>query len=244
MPSKTIHRLIAGFVAAIAVCAAFAFWALADNHSLNAFAAEDGLLEYATALLFGISGIGFFIAARKSGFLKGKPSGPRYFVIVSWGLLMLVFMGEEISWGQRIFQFRTPDTLRESNLQREFNLHNASMLNDSMGGTYRMLSLMMLLTGVVIPAAARTRPGKRLVQWWAFPVLPAPHVFWFMGSLAYGYTFHRYTYQMNDAAEIRELLLGIGMVLFSWHGVWRPDDLFLVESPDTGPAKLRMQGVT
>lgn len=233
MLSTSTPKLMAGFAAAAIVFAGFAAWALVDNRSLNAFTTEDGPLEYATALLFGISGIGFFAVARKSEFLKRKRSGPRHFMVVSWGALMLVFMGEEISWGQRILQFRTPDTLREINLQREFNLHNAALLNDSMGGTYRMLSLMILLTGVVIPAAARTNPGKRWVQWWAFPVLPAPHGLWFVGSLAYGYVFHRYTYQMNDAAEIRELLLGMGMTLFSWHGVRRPDDLFLVEAPGT-----------
>ena len=31
---------------------------------------------------------------------------------------------EEISWGQRIFGFQTPEGIRDINAQREFNIHN------------------------------------------------------------------------------------------------------------------------
>jgi len=35
-----------------------------------------------------------------------------------------VGFGEEISWGQRIFGFQTPELLHELNAQQEFNIHN------------------------------------------------------------------------------------------------------------------------
>lgn len=37
---------------------------------------------------------------------------------------MLFFAVEEISWGQRIIGFETPDFLALSNTQEEFNIHN------------------------------------------------------------------------------------------------------------------------
>ena len=40
------------------------------------------------------------------------------------GIVLLFIAGEEISWGQRIFGYSTPDWIVERNLQREFNLHN------------------------------------------------------------------------------------------------------------------------
>ena len=45
-------------------------------------------------------------------------------MVLAWALLMFVFMGEEISWGQRILGFGTPEVLMEINHQQEFNLHN------------------------------------------------------------------------------------------------------------------------
>ena len=38
--------------------------------------------------------------------------------------------GEEISWGQRIFDYPTPDILREINSQNEMTLHNIGSLVD------------------------------------------------------------------------------------------------------------------
>jgi hypothetical protein len=38
--------------------------------------------------------------------------------------MLFIGSGEEISWGQRIFQFSTPDYLLVYNKQKEFNFHN------------------------------------------------------------------------------------------------------------------------
>ena len=38
-------------------------------------------------------------------------------------------MGEEISWGQRIFGFETPDAIAEGNIQGETNIHNWWVFN-------------------------------------------------------------------------------------------------------------------
>ena len=40
------------------------------------------------------------------------------------GTVVLFIAGEEISWGQRIFGYPTPDWIVERNRQREFNFHN------------------------------------------------------------------------------------------------------------------------
>jgi hypothetical protein len=43
--------------------------------------------------------------------------------------LLLVCAGEEISWGQRIVGFHTPDFMDDANEQGEFNLHNMGFTN-------------------------------------------------------------------------------------------------------------------
>ena len=48
-----------------------------------------------------------------------------FYLILMIGIVLLIFMiGEEISWGQRIFGWETPDTMKLYNYQNETNLHN------------------------------------------------------------------------------------------------------------------------
>lgn len=44
-------------------------------------------------------------------------------------ILFFVGAGEEISWGQRIFSFSTPESLDIINVQHEFNIHNIDIFN-------------------------------------------------------------------------------------------------------------------
>jgi hypothetical protein len=81
-------------------------------------------------------------------------------------LLFLLFIfggGEEISWGQRIFGFKTPEIINEVNVQKEFSFHNIEIFNtaDFKGytkhGIARLLEvnflfrLFMITYGIVIP---------------------------------------------------------------------------------------------
>ena len=83
---------------------------------------EDSLFENGTAFLFLVTALLLLaIAARGRGVSEGVAG--RWLYIV--GTLAFVFAaGEEISWGQRMFGFETPDYLRDVNFQNEFNVHN------------------------------------------------------------------------------------------------------------------------
>jgi hypothetical protein len=80
---------------------------------------EDSLIEYLTAFFF-ISTSAMAIRM----FIKTK--------VIWFGLLAIVFFvgfGEEISWGQRLFGYSTPETVNSQNIQGEFNLHNLEILD-------------------------------------------------------------------------------------------------------------------
>ena len=70
-----------------------------------------GLLLFTTAL------------AERSRFRRG--------VYILGGIAMVLVAGEEISWGQRIIGFATPDFLIDLNRQGEFNVHNINTLRQS-----------------------------------------------------------------------------------------------------------------
>ncbi len=191
-----------------------------------------------TAILFFVSAIGFAIVLAKSEFLKQRGTKSAYLMTLAWCLLMVVFAGEEISWGQRIFGFSTPDSLIEINRQSEFNIHNIGIVDQFMGGKYRYLSIMMLMTGLIIPLFAMTRFGCRICQYFAFPVAPLRYVVLFVGAYIFGKYFAEFPFESPTgrptafiATELREFTLGVAMVCFALHGAFRPWDLFGVHKP-------------
>ena len=215
---------ILGTLFGVILLVLFSWLAGADKSSLHKLTMEDGPIETISAVLFGVSSLCFLFAAMRCNFLRDKKEFPRYFMIISWAVLMFIFMGEEISWGQRILGIDTFETLAQINKQKEMNFHNIEFVNTFLGGKYRALSLMMFLTGLIFPLIAITHKGKRFFQELAFPV--APLCYWLIFVGAYFYAKYYYPIIGNDAAEVREFLMSIGMVCFSLHGAIKPDALF------------------
>ena len=90
------------------------------NYFTQRFAEEDGFVENLTA-------IGLFVAAViviiKLWRARGE-SGFRTFCHVLFALMLIFGAGEEISWGQRIFNIESSEFFLEHNAQGETNLHN------------------------------------------------------------------------------------------------------------------------
>ncbi len=99
-----------------------AYYSFTDDEYFNTvYAREDGLAESATAVvLFAISVLTSIRLFKLWTYKKGLW---RFGMIV----LILIFIfgtGEEISWGQRIFNIESSEYFLENNAQGETNLHN------------------------------------------------------------------------------------------------------------------------
>ena len=91
-------------------------------------------------------------------------------ICYAFGALVLFWIaGEEISWGQRIFDLSTPDAL-EANTQGELNLHN---LPGVMSWMHRLLIFSLLIVSVV-SIAVWTRGPAALRKWRVHLWLPHP----------------------------------------------------------------------
>jgi len=89
---------------------------------------EDGIVEY-LSVAFWMIGIIFSVRI----LLKSKSKKKIVpFVIL---IVCFIFLGEEISWGQRIFGFETPQLIAAANRQSEFNFHNLYAFSG--GSTWR-----------------------------------------------------------------------------------------------------------
>ncbi len=82
--------------------------------------AEDGLFESATAVILLICVVLLLSGLRQSWRLDRRLGFAAGFL----ALLCFLLLMEEISWGQRIIGFETPEEIEEINAQQETNLHN------------------------------------------------------------------------------------------------------------------------
>ena len=57
-----------------------------------------------------------------------------------FGAVCLFMFGEEISWGQRLLGFATPDWMNRQNYQGEFTLHNMKLFQPGRQGAEQFLS--------------------------------------------------------------------------------------------------------
>lgn len=84
---------------------------------------EDGVIEWASAILVFLSCLLFVLTAvrlRKTRLSSAKLASS---IAIALAVLLFVLGMEEISWMQRVFDFQTPDAFPQ-NGQGEFNLHN------------------------------------------------------------------------------------------------------------------------
>lgn len=110
---------------------------------------EDGFIEYATALILLITGIVYLVLYFKTKKLLN----------LVFFLIFFVGFGEEISWGQRIFEIKTPETVESENFQGELNIHNLKVFNskDEDGNLISGINIEVLFTlfcfgyGIILP---------------------------------------------------------------------------------------------
>ncbi len=100
------------------------FFFVADDKIIS-LGKEDGFFETAGAIFFLLSAILFFSLSVKSRspYIYRKV----FFILLVCAFLFAFF--EEISWGQRIFNLTTPQSLQEINMQKEINLHNLEIFH-------------------------------------------------------------------------------------------------------------------
>ena len=137
----------------------------ADPWTFRALSREDYWVENLTAVWFLLAGLLLFVTAlvERSFF--------RRCVYILGGIVMVFVAGEEISWGQRIFGFATPDFLMHLNEQREFNVHNISV--STFDSLYRIGTLILCMV-----TSAAFFAGKRQAFW-----IPLPSILLMLGFL-------------------------------------------------------------
>jgi len=140
---------------------------------------EDHFFENVGALSFFLTSVLFF-----SAFIRVRTfrDASRVFwikqlVYLGFAILFLFGAGEEISWGQRIFNVQTPDSLNAINAQGEITVHNISF-NGYEIPFERLFDIFWLTLTVLLPiTSVFVKPFERFVDKFS------PIVHWGIGLL-------------------------------------------------------------
>lgn len=142
----------------LAIYITLAFPVLAMGNSVvAAMLPEDHYFENVGAFSLFVTSILFFYGFLRARKLLDKKwtSLAKQLIYLGMALLFFFGAGEEISWGQRIFGFKTPDSLAQVNKQDELNLHNLTVMENSKFFTAdRLFDVFWFLFGVLVPVIA------------------------------------------------------------------------------------------
>jgi len=155
---------------------------------------EGGLVENLPSLLFFISAVLTF----KAAFVIRKHNKLFLFLYLGLALFFFLFSMEEISWGQWIFHWETPEAF-DLNFQKETNIHNFA------NPTLILLNVENLLSVILVIAVFLAGWGKYQNSKFIDFVFPHPSLIGlaFIAAVATG-------------GELMEELVAIFALFYSW----------------------------
>ena len=149
-----------GFFAFLFISATYIFICTINPEKAYKLALETGPIEICSVvcyilcacLLFYL----FFYSKSITGIYLFRTNKNYFYLLLC--LFFLISLGEEISWGQRILDIKTPEWLNEKNMQHEINVHNVGTLFTLFGvriNAARIFYLFVALFFVLIPIISR-----------------------------------------------------------------------------------------
>lgn len=169
---------------------------------------EDGVVENLTTLFL----LATSIVAIHSA-VKAYRAGKRLWVLM-WAVLGFLFFfaaGEEISWGQRIFNVESSGFFLEKNLQKETNLHNLVVGNVKVNKLIFSQLLTVVLGFYMIllrPLAQKNGFFSKLVSLFNIPLPRWHHIAAMLVSILL-ISF----YNLIKAGEVREFAFAVVFLL-------------------------------
>ena len=146
----------------------------------NTYVVEDGLVEYGTVLFLLLTGLFNFYKL-----IKYRSNHGILWMLgaVLFGLLFVFGAGEEISWGQRILGFETPEALKDINRQDELTLHNIRIGDFDVNRLIfsQLLTAILVIYFIIYPIVyKRMSMIKRLTILFGVPIPQLHHTILFL----------------------------------------------------------------
>jgi len=186
-----------------------------DSSSYMRSLEEGGVVEWASFLLLLSSAYIFFWCSRivRPLFLK---TTYRIFSVLCFVVGM-----EEMSWGQMLFRWKTPEQVSLINVQGETNLHNIQLIHGHADLAYGAILLLMIIASL---SSRRLANLNRKSLFFDFLVKSAPSKYllvYFLPAcalvLCLYFDVHEYTngFTFKGEEEVAELLGAFGLFAYS-----------------------------
>lgn len=165
---------------------------------------EDSLVENSQFLVLIAAGVFAFFKSLKLIGISKIIAG--LYLIASLGLFFVA--GDEISWGQRIFDISTPANFLESNAQGETNIHNLSAINNLNGIFYILIGFYGAFSWLI----TRNMSDKKFLTYFSPP--------WYLSSFFFAGFIYNFVAvilmfgSFGEWSEVAELMLYSGTLLF------------------------------
>lgn len=177
---------------------------------------EDGAVESVQLLLFASACVLSFLVAHRHQRERQSFLGALYYLL---GAALIVICGEEISWGQRIFGWDTPEALA-TNRQSESNIHNIPQVEAAI----RLAQVIVGAAGVVLPLLMLRRtflpPYRALLSWLVphFTLIPywGTVMAWRLYRLIWPHPI-AYSFALIRFNEIVEMILALALFFFVFY---------------------------
>lgn len=185
-------------IAPLALMAVMMIVGTLDSVLFHFFVDEDHPIEWLQFFAILIGSVAFATAAVRA-YRTGRGGLAFIYAIVAVGAFLAA--GEEISWGQRLLGFATPEALEDINHQAESNLHNISAvqrlfnLGEMFAGLYGLLLPLLWLS-----ASFRSRTKR-----WLDPLLIPPLCLVALFFLPFAYRAVRLVFLPDVGERIVEL---------------------------------------
>lgn len=207
-----------------------------DTKTLYILTEEDGLIENIGAIGFFLTSATFiyiFYKCKKGQFVFFGKLSQRNIYFGLLGLLFFFAAGEEISWGQRIFGWETPEKITAINAQNETNLHNLWIVQatnpdgsrksfvELLINPSRLFSMFWLLFCVLVPISYKfSKRAKSFIDYLGLPLTPL----WIGGLfLANFFVFnianslYAHSESFNRLNEVKETFYALIFFLLAYH---------------------------
>lgn len=191
-----------------------------------AFVPEDGFVEWSTAIILGVGAV--VMGARLIRLRRCR--GWQFLGVTGFVTLLCIFgMGEEISWGQRIFDIETPEYFLTYNKQAETGLHNLVFelngreisVNKLIFGTGLAIGLLFYLA-IMTPAYRRRRGVARFLDAVGVPMPQNIHIIGYLTVVAI-------VELLVDSSKRGEITEFAGSMVFLLN-IWFPSNRHIYDS--------------
>jgi hypothetical protein len=172
----------------------------------------EGLVEWLQFGFYFLAGLIFVVAGSR---LAHKEKGLGKLIPLMFGIFVLIVALEEISWGQKVLNFTTPEAISRVNTQGELTIHNLESVQPLLHSAY-------IVAGVALSSLPfiRNRKVVKLIKPELSDWLPSSKLIPYFISISIFYSSFDYLNPLfggviGNHQEVFETIFSLGVLLWS-----------------------------